>query len=489
VPPTLTPAAWLERLEKRLDDRWFRVMGRCDAYFEGDHNIAYATAQWREAFGALLGPAIDNWCPLIVESSTERMEVQGFRFGKSTSADAAAWDIWQANGLDSWSDVAHTEAVKLGEAYWLIEPPARNSSDPPRITFETPMQMIVATAPGNPRQRVAALKKWVDEDEFAYANVYLPGQVAKYRSQEKARDGRRIQWVRRQDDPGGSNPLGEVPVVPLLNAPDRFARGSSDLKVAFPIQDALNKLLCDMLLTSEYLAFPQRVLLGIEVPKDPVTGQPISSAQLQAARSRLWAFEPARDSSGNQLPGIQPKIDQFDAVDLANYVNARQHLVRALTAKTRTPPHYILGEIVNASGDALTAAEAGLTSKVRKKLRFVGEGHEDAMRLAFKAMGDTAKAAVTSAETIWRDPERVTLAQLADAAQKQKDIGVPWEILMEFLGYGPTEIGRMQTMQLAQSLFGPIGAPAPTNVRVQEAVKGGQVSQTPPPAGPTPAGP
>jgi hypothetical protein len=478
VPPTLTPASWLERLEKRLDDRWFRVMGRCDAYFEGDHNIAFATAQWREAFGSLLGPAVDNWCPLIVESSTERMEVQGFRFGKTSSADDAAWELWQANNLDSWSDVAHTEAVKLGEAYWLIEPPARGSSDPPRITFETPMQMIVATAAGDPRRRLAALKKWVDDDGYVYATLYFPDAVVKYRSQEKARNGRRGQWIRRPDDPGGDNPLGEVPVVPLLNSPDRFACGSSDLKVAFPIQDALNKLLCDMLITSEYMAFPQRVLLGIEVPKDPVTGQPISAAQLQAARSRLWAFEPARDSSGNPLPGIQPKVDQFSPADLANYVNARQHLVRALTAKTRTPPHYILGEIVNASGDALTAAEAGLTSKVRKKLRFIGEGHEDAMRLAFLAMGDKQKASETSAETIWRDPERVTLAQLADAASKKKDIGVPWEVLMEDLGYGPTEIARMQTMQLTESLFGPIGAPAPTNVRVQETTQNGQVTQT-----------
>jgi hypothetical protein len=66
--------------------------------------------------------------------------------------------------------------------------------------------------------------------------------------------------------------------------------GRSDLLVALPIQDALNKLLSDMLIGSEYQAFPQRVLLGVEIPKDPITGQPITAAQLQASQSRLWAF-------------------------------------------------------------------------------------------------------------------------------------------------------------------------------------------------------
>jgi hypothetical protein len=93
-----------------------------------------------------------------------------------------AWEIWQANGMDAASAMAHTEAVKLGEAYWLVEPPANGSSDAPRITVEHPSQVIVACAPGDRRKRLAALKKWVDEDGYVYANVYLPDGIAKYRS-------------------------------------------------------------------------------------------------------------------------------------------------------------------------------------------------------------------------------------------------------------------------------------------------------------------
>jgi hypothetical protein len=442
-----TPAGWLDLLERRLLERWLRPvtgMGVCDAYYEGDHNLAFATAKFREAFGTLFASIADNWCQIVVDSPVERMEVQGFRFGSTPGADNAAWDIWQANGLDAESDLVHTEAVKLGEAYWLVEPGA-SPDDPPTITSEHPSQCIVATAAGNRRQRLAGLKRWVDDsDGHVYANVFLPDAVAKFRSVDPARAGRRVQWRRREDDPGGEHQLGEVPLIPVRNAPTMTRGGRSDLLVALPIQDALNKLLSDMLIGSEYQAFPQRVLLGVELPKDPITGEPTRASQLQASQSRLWTFE-------NEAA----KVTQFDAANLDSYVNSRQHLVRGLTAKTRTPPHYVLGEIVNASGDALIAAESGLVAKTRKKLRPVGEAHEDAIRLGFRAMGDTERAKITDAEVIWRNPEFRNDAQAVDAAVKLKQLNLPDEVLWKRIGMSPQEINDAKTLQLVNDVFAP----------------------------------
>jgi hypothetical protein len=457
---TRTPAAWLAYLSHRLDQRWTRRrtgMGVCDAYYEGDQRLTFATAKFREAFGALFAAVADNWMQIVVDSKAERLKVQGFRFGTAPGADQRAWEIWQASGMDAASAMAHTEAVKLGEAYWLVEPPA-NSSDAPRITAEHPSQVIVACAPGDRRRRLAALKKWVDEDGYLYGNVYLPDGIAKFRSATKASAGRKIQWLPRQDDPGGPHSLGEVPVVPLCNAPGMLRGGRSDLLVVLPIQDALNKLLSDMLLTSEFMAFPQRVLLGIEVAKDPVTGQPIPAAQLQAAQSRLWAFKGA--------DGADPDVKEFSAADLSNYTNARQHLVRGLTAKARTPPHYVLGEITNASGDALTAAESGLVAKTRDAMTPLEEAHEDTMRLAFRAVGDTQRARITDSETIWRSPEFRSEAQAVDAAVKLKQLNLPDEVLWERIGMSPQEIARAKTLQMVDTAFAPPPpeppVPAPT---------------------------
>jgi hypothetical protein len=237
----------------------------------------------------------------------------------------------------------------------------------------------------------------------------------------------------------------------LRNAPTMLGGGQSDLKDVIPIQDALNKLLSDALIGSEYQAFPQRVLMGVEVPKDPITGEPVQAAQLQASQSRLWTFA-----------SPDAKVAEFKAADLAAYVNLRQHLIRSLTARTRTPPHYVLGEIVNASGDALKAAETGLTSKTKRKLPALAEGHEDTMRLAFKAMGDGERARQLDAETIWADVETRSFGELIDGLTKLATLDVPRDVLWELAEFSPQEIARMRASRAGDQLLQALANPAPT---------------------------
>lgn len=436
----LSPASWLATLEKRLDDRWMvshgarLAMGVYDAYYEGDHVLHFATRKFREAFGSLFQAISDNWCELVVDSTVERLTVQGFRFGKGQAADDGAWDIWQYSGMDAQAEMVHTEAVKLGESYWLVEPGPRTSSDPPRITCEHPSQMIVATNPADHRDRRAAFKKWREDDGFAYANLYLPAFTFKYRSQRKltASSGGRIDWQQIGRFP---NRLGEVPVIPVRNAPSMLRGGTSDLQVVYPIQNALNKLLSDMLIGSEYQAYPQRVLLGVEIPRGP-DGLPSRAHELQASQSRVWT-----------IANENATATEFSGSDLTAFVNARTHLIHGMTAKAKLPAHYMTGETARASGDALKAGETGLVAKTNRKKTPFGEAHEDTMRLSYKAMGDEERAKAFKAETIWRDSESRTFGELIDGLVKLSTIGVPYEVLWERAGFSPTEIARMLLQQ------------------------------------------
>jgi hypothetical protein len=438
-----TPSQWRDGLAQKLDQRWAN-MRVFDAYYEGDQRLNYATAKFREVYGGLFRALADNWCQIVVDSSVERQRVQGFRFGDQQEADTEAWDIWQANGLDGEANLLHTEAVKLGESYWLVQP----NGDRPRITAEHPSQVIVAVDPADRRNRLAALKKWQDEEGYTRANVYLPNGVWKYRTQRAPRvidavvDRQTERWSLLERV---TNPLGVVPVVPAPNNPSMLRGGKSDLSGGvIPLQDAINKLLADMLIGSEYKAFPQRVLLGIDSPKGP-DGNPIPLSQLESAsaKSHLWLF-----------PGPDAKAFEFSAADLVNFREAIDGLVRDLTAQTRTPPHYVSGQIVNASGDALKAAETGLVSKVKDKQDPFGEAHEEAMRLAFRAIDrDDPRAAATDAETIWVDPESRSHAEVVDAATKLATLGVPNEVLWEKVGFSPQEIDRMKQLQETDALL------------------------------------
>jgi hypothetical protein len=446
-----TPADWRDLLVQRLDARWAQLQV-FDSYYEGNQILAYATQRFRDKYGGLFKELSDNWMQIIVDSSAERMKVQGFRFG-GQDADDEAWEIWQANGLDGESNMLHTEAIKLSEAYWMVQP-----GETPRITAEHPSQVIVATDPSDRRIRLAALKKWSD-GENVFANVYLPDRVVKYRQTKKPTvidamlDFRTAKW---ETIGAAGNPLGLVPVIPARNNPSMIHGGRSDLAGGpIRIQDAVNKLLADMLVGSESTAYRQRVILGLEQPTDE-NGKPIPIDDLLSGS--LWMF-----------PGKDAKAHEFNATELDNFRKAIDGLVRDLTAQTRTPPHYVAGQIVNASGDALKAAETGLVAKVRSKMEPFGEAHEEAMRLAFKARDpEDPRAEETQAETIWADPESRSQAEVVDAATKKQALGVPWEQIMEDIGYSPQQIDRMQALREAESLTAAAFPPPSPNGNASE---------------------
>jgi len=435
-----TPLDWLAWLQACLNMQAVEV-DVYESYYNGMHPLQFATSKFREAFGTLFGAFADNWCQIVVDAAVERLRITGF--GGDGQVSDPAWEIWQQNQLDSESVIAHTEAGKSGQAFLLVDP----NDGEPLITVEHASQVVVACDPGDRRKRLAALKRWQGDDGYGYATLYLPDVVLRFESEEalSAPNTRAngIEWVARTDgDAEVDNPLGVVPVIPLINKRGLMAPqgrpglgvAHSDLEPALPLQNAVNKLCTDLIVASEYGAFPQRVVTGVEVPKDPETGQPLANAEMKAAMSRLWTFKPP-DAKAFSLP----------ATDLVNFVNAIEMFVQHLAAQTRTPPHYLLAKLVNMSGDALSVAEAGLVSKCRQKTLFFSDSWEEALGLALQAAGDE-KASGTDLTAIWANPERLSQSQLVDAATKKKSLGIPLPVIWLELGYTPEEIKEMEAL-------------------------------------------
>jgi hypothetical protein len=411
-------------------------LDRLDSYYSGNHPLAFASAKFRTAFGRLFTEFADNWCDLVVDSVEERLNVEGFRLGvEGERGDRDAWRMWQANSLDAESQLAHTEALVAGQSYVLVAPNP-DDAETPVIAVESPRQVIVRTAAGNRRARTAALKTWTDDDGYTLATLYLPDGLYKFRSQGKTVGGMAPTFVRR-DVPGepwpAPNPLGVVPVVPLANRPRLNGAGESEIRRVIPLQDAVNKLVMDMLVASEYSAFRQRWVTGMEIPVDPVTNQPIEP--FKAAVDRLWMAE---------NPGVE--FGEFAESNLGNYAAAIELLVQHVASQTRTPPHYFALTGQFPSGESIKSAETGLVAKVRRKQRHFGEGWEEVVRLAFRAIGDDARASVVDVETLWADPESRSEGEHIDAILKRKAIGVPLAQLWEDAGYSPAQIARFKTM-------------------------------------------
>lgn len=459
-----SPVEWLKMLEPRLTLQ-ISLVSKYLNYYNGLQPIqTITTTKYREEFAKLLAGICDNWMPLVIDSVEERMHVEGFRFGEDPAADKDAWDIWQRNFLDADSETLHSVMLTTGLAFTMVWP---DKDGQPKVTVEHPSQVFVAVEPGNRRKRLAAIKVWADEwTGLDFANVYLPDSITKYSRKSSTMSplfaGATIvpgyvmnldvgDWQERPDATI-PNPLGVVPIVPYINRPDMFGRGKSDLFDLLSTQDQVNKLVADMIIAAEFGAFKQRWATGVEIPKDPDTGEDIDT--FKSAIQRLF-----------HVPDADAKFGQFEETNIANYVTGIEDRVLSIARRSRTPAHYMLGHKGQfPSGEALRAAETGLVSKVRSRQRHTEESHEETVRLAFAILNDPRKDQF-DAETIWRDPEYRTEGEHVDSLLKKMALGVPLAQLWEDAGYSPQQIARFKTMAveeaLNRALMG-IDKPAPT---------------------------
>lgn len=435
---------WLHRLLARLDNRT-RLLRLLVDYDEGRHPLIFATDRYTAAFGASLTPYADNFVSRIVDAVTERLHVEGFRVAGDEAAGDELWRIWNENRLTTGSQLLFREALVKREAAVIVW--TGENRETPRVTIEDPLQVVVETAPGDRMRRLAALKRWT-EDNMSFATLYLPDGIYKFESGPTSQvltysglgEGYG-NWKRRTvpHEPWPvRNPLGVVPVVPVINRPKLDGTGRSEIEPVIPLQDAINKTGSDMLIASEFSAFRQRWATGLDIPINPDTGEQYET--FQAAVERLWTSADKETQFG-----------EFSETNLENYVKAIEMQVQHLASISGLPLHYLLNSGVMPSGESTTAAESPLVNKVRDRQQDYSGPLVEVQRLIWLVKDDAERAAKPH-EAVWRDPERRTPSEFVDSLVKELALGIPPEILWEKRGYTKQEIDRIKTINHQRAL-------------------------------------
>lgn len=436
-----SPAWWLSRLVKKLQDRR-PGLDKLDAYYEGNQQIRFAMERWRKAFQKQFRQFSENVCPLVVDSVEERIDVIGFQV--AGKFDAESWAIWQRNRMDAESQIAHLESLLLASCYALVWNTDTDATTA-QITMESPHDVIVEHVSGSRWERAAALKVWKDDATGKmFATLYLPEELHKFSSSRPVDESTRADqirdWTAREiagEESVLPNKLGVVPVVPLYNRPRLRKPPRSEIADVLGSQDAINKLTMDLLVASEFAAFRQRYLIGVSEPTDPDTNQVIPDYWRQALEAFLI------------VPNPDAKVGTIDATDLNNYVVAIEHELQQVATRTKTPPHYFFLRGSFPSGESIVAAEAGLVSKALRRERHWADSWEEVIQLVRTIEGlETPDAPV---DAMWRDPESRTEAQHIDAIGKKRQmLDVPREQTWEDAGYTPTQIDTMRKMRAAE---------------------------------------
>jgi hypothetical protein len=442
-----SPEFWLVRLSQGLLDRQERY-DTLESYVIGNHPVPSGDPRYVKALRELQEKAKTNYIGLVTNAPCERMEVVGFRFGDNPDdpADDDANKMWQANDMDIMSVIAHTTAATFSRAYVLVSPPEEGEKYP-RMTVEDPRCTIVEHDPASMRKIRAGLRMWQDDVlGHIIAVVYLPDSIHYFRGRQNHYYRNIDMEILRQRVSDTTNweylgaelnPIGEVPIVPINWRPGLHGSSMAEAEEGFSIQDRINSTVLDRMIISRSQAYKQRWAKGIKIPKDD-SGR--SKPPFDPGSDILWAVESKEADFG-----------EFREADIRQILEAVRDDVGDLAAITKTPPHYLLGEIVNASGDALKAAETGLVSKTKHRMKSCGWSWEKVIRLGFAWMNDE-RAKTEVAETIWADPESRSRAEMADAILKETQVGLPVPMALERLGLTPTQVRRAEQLRRAEEM-------------------------------------
>lgn len=448
-----SPEWWLLRLGRRLADETPRF-DRLESYWRGNPPLPMGNRRMREAYRRLQGMARTNFGALIAEAVLERMKIMGFRAGSDATEDAdkEAWRWWQRCSLDADSGLVHRAAIVFSRAYVIV---GEDPDEPgqPLVTVEDPRQVIHESAPTNRRKVLAALKTWWDDVENAQlAVLYLPETVHYFRTEGVSADSglssaelwSSQRWVaddREYADGVATNPDGVVPVVPFINRPDMHGEGLGEFEDVLDILDRINTVILDRLVISAMQAYRQRWAKGVSTTDEDGN----DTAAFDPGADLLWVVEDDAAQFG-----------EFSVTDVTPIVKAIESDVQYLSAITRTPPHYVLAGIVNASGDALSVAETGLTSKVGERQLEYGESWEAVYRLVGARQG---REIPYDAEVLWKDPQFRSLTEMASANAQLKAADVPWRTRMRLMNMTPGEIERMEAERAQDAMMAALMQP------------------------------
>lgn len=365
-----------------------------------------------------------NMLKFVVNSRVQSMYVEGFRRRRAEDDDPS-WGIWQANGMDARQIGVHRAALAYGAAYVTVLP-----GDP-----------VPVMRGASPRHLTAAYG-----DDDMWPEWALEKRRAVSGELWRLIDGEAVYWIeipKGSDKPAltrteihGVTYEGEpvVPVVRYRETDDLDDPVTGIVEPLIPLQDQLNLTTFELLVAQHYGAFRQRYILGW-VAED-------ETQKLRASASKLWTFE--------EQPG-EIQVGEFSQTDLSGYIESRKETAKHLATISQTPAHELIGEMINLSAEALSAAEASKRRAITENQTMLGESHEQVLNLAGRIAGAEPDP---EAYVRWRDTEARSLGMLVDALGKMVQmLGVPpqalWERAADALGVPQQELE--QWMDLAQS--------------------------------------
>jgi hypothetical protein len=441
APNTTDALAWALKAYKAHGSHY----GECRAYLDGDQPLSFATEKFKSAFGRQFKTFAYNRCAAVVDAHADRLQVEGF--GSDNDAlSQAAQDIWDSNQMDVREGMVEFDAFGLGDGYVIVE--VDPTSGDVLIWPQYAENVRVQYSDTRPGLITQASRRWYDDDlRRLRLNLYFPDRIEKYASRREFTTGSSIDWNVKDYDP--YQPDGEawpvvlnlndtVPVFHFGNNARINAYGQSELHDVIPLQDAINKTVMDMLVAMEFAAFPQRVVIGVDVEESATAD---SIQRFQAAIDRMLVL------TGSD--GQTPAIAEFSAAQMAQYLDVAEKFDQFISRVSRVPSRYLNQDTTQESGISKRMDESPFVSKIEDRQRAFGAVWADGvMRYCLRLQGMTVEPG--DLRVNWKPAAPLSEDQQWELVTMKVAASMPFAAALREAGYEPDQIADIMADREAE---------------------------------------
>lgn len=346
-----------------------------------------------------------NYCQLIIDSAADRLSVVAVE-SDNEAADQWVQTLMERNGFDDFQGDVHQATLIDADTFVGVWP------DPDTgeaiLTHEMAFDGISGIVPiyksDDIPELAAVMKFWhvltdngtITDD--VRLNIYFEDRIERYISRSSA-PFKPYENVDKSENPVDfwtttSDETGEPVGIPFVHFRNRRRKnyGLSELENAVGPQDALNRMMYDIIISAELSAFMIRYVIG---------GKLSSNAIMPGVFLEI--------SPGGLDKDQQVSIGSLEPGSPDGFIQAANWIIQNLARVSNTPlPDFDGGD--NASGEALKAREARFIGKLLRFQTKIGSAWEHVFDLAHKI--ETVFASIAKRPpaykrwvTKWRDPQ------------------------------------------------------------------------------------
>jgi len=385
--------------KRRYDALW--------RYYDGEQPLVYSSEKLKEIFSGLEARFTENWCAVVVDSVLDRLELYTPTVAGDEALAAQLAGLWEQTGLVDDEYGVHEDVTVTGESFVVAWP---DDEEGVVQAFHNDARLCHAEYDAkNPWQMRFAAKWWNNGDGIRLT-LYYVDRLEYYASRRSFKAGEMPTakafepWAPGPDGAAvAENPYGQIPVFHFRS---NRRKPKSQLVNVVEVQDAVNKLLADMMVAAEFGAFPQRYVISSA-----------GIANLKNNPNAIWDLVAAEQGMQATTPG------QFVATELQNYLNAINKLSADIGIITRTPRHYFYQQGGDPSGEALLAMESPLMKKAHRLQQTLVPTWRDLAAFLLRLQGQ--EVVTQQIRVVYAPVETVQPRSTAEIRKLAVEAGVP----------------------------------------------------------------